>query len=98
MIGTAAAVAVAVSVVVVVFPVIVVAAARLAVVVVVVAFLGSTMPRIGCEYRYVFRNADGRFYVQAHGWTSRSLPTAQAAALVFCKKLKIPLEALRKVS
>jgi len=59
---------------------------------------GDSMPRVGCEYRYVFRNAAGRFYVQAHGWTSRSLPTAHAAALVLCKKLKIPREALRKVS
>ena len=54
------------------------------------------MPRVATEYRYVF-NADGQFYAQAHGWKSRLLSTARAAAAALAKKLDIGCDALRKV-
>ena len=56
-----------------------------------------TMPRVATDYRYVFCT-NGQFYAQAHGWKSRMLPTARAAASVLAKKLAIACDALRKVS
>ena len=54
------------------------------------------MPRAGTRYRYVFHCAGG-YYAQAHGWKSRLMPTADAAAAALGRKLDIPPNTLLKV-